>query len=388
MRMLLVEDDPVSARSVVKMLRDGGHSCDIINCPQEYRNDLVYSSNYSHYDMILLDIHLGDDDNGFDILLKLRNAKITVPVLITSCISSVSHKTRGLKLGADDYMVKPLPKSELLARIHAVMRRTIGHPESSNEFGNFKINFDRRTLTVKKDGCEHDIKLTNKEYSMLELMAMRQGTVISKEMFLNHLYSGSDEPSDSKIIDVFACKLRQKLTEVNDGKNHIKTIWGRGYMLAKIPEESNDQQNIKRTIENVDLVVFNKLLEEKNIDINTTDYNGNTILMDIINRMAVVTNNNKEERYYGMVNLLLNNKRLNINIQNKRNGNTALHIGAILSNERLVEKLLKSEDINFSIRNNEGETAEEFARSKGVKHIAEMIACKSKEIRKVVAPGG
>ncbi|WP_339048502.1 winged helix-turn-helix domain-containing protein [Candidatus Mesenet endosymbiont of Phosphuga atrata] len=384
MRMLLVEDDPVSARSVVKMLRDGGHSCDIINCPQEYRNDLVYSSNCSHYDMILLDIHLGDDDNGFDILLKLRNAKITVPVLITSCISSVSHKTKGLKLGADDYMVKPLPKSELLARIHAVMRRTIGHPESSNQFGSFKINFDRRTLIVRKNGCEYDVKLTNKEYSMLELMAMRKGTVISKEMFLNHLYSGSDEPSDSKIIDVFACKLRQKLMEADSGKNHIKTIWGRGYMLAEVPEEGNDQQNIKKAIENVDLVEFSKLLEEKNIDINSTNHNGNTILMDIINSIAVVTNDNKEEQYYSMINLLLNNKRLNINIQNKRNGNTALHIVAILPNERLVEKLLKNKDIDFSIRNNEGKTAEEFARNKGAEHIAEMIACKTKEIRKVI----
>lgn len=384
MRMLLVEDDPVSARSVAKMLRDDGHCCDIINCSQEYRNDLVYSNNFSHYDAMLLDIHLGDGDNGYDILLKLRAAHIMVPVIITSCISSVSHKAKGLGYGADDYMVKPLTKSELLARIQAIMRRTIGRPESSNKFGNFKIDFNKRTLVTIGCNCEHDVKLTNKEYSMLELMAMRKGTVISKEMFLNHLYSDRDEPSEVKIIDVFACKLRQKLMEVDNGRNHIKTIWGRGYMLADVPEEAPDQQNIKKAIKNSDFVKFRKIVKEENIEINYVDYNGNSILINLVNLVTGTTNNIQEECHCKMIDLLLDDKRLDINFQNKENGNTALHIAATLPSACLVEKLLKRNDIDFSIRNKEEKTAEELARSGGAKHVAEIIACKSKERCKVV----
>ncbi|WP_423348903.1 response regulator transcription factor [Wolbachia sp. wLmal] len=228
MRILLIEDDQVSAKTVVNALTSDGHFCDVVTSAQDYNNNMV-SSNGDYYDLVILDIHLPGDIDGYDILLRLRSAKIKVPVLILSCISAVNHKAKGLGYGADDYLTKPFHKSELLARIKAIVRRTKGHPESVIKIGNININFDHRVVEVKGKM----VHLTNKEYSMIELLAMRKGTVLTKEMFLNHLYNGLDEPSDNKIVDVFMCKLRKKLESANDGKSHIETVWGRGYVLKE-----------------------------------------------------------------------------------------------------------------------------------------------------------
>ncbi|WCR54238.1 MAG: Cell cycle response regulator CtrA [Wolbachia endosymbiont of Ctenocephalides orientis wCori] len=228
MRILLIEDDSVSAKAVVSALSSDGHFCDVVTSGADYSNNIV-SSNGDHYDLVILDIHLPGDVDGYDILLRLRNAKIKVPVLILSCMTAVNQKAKGLGYGADDYLTKPFHKSELLARIKAIVRRTKGHPESVIKIGKININFDHRVVEVKGK----TVHLTNKEYSMIELLALRKGTVLTKEMFLNHLYNGLDEPSDNKIVDVFMCKLRKKLEEANDGKSHIETVWGRGYVLKE-----------------------------------------------------------------------------------------------------------------------------------------------------------
>ncbi|OEY87082.1 DNA-binding response regulator [Wolbachia pipientis] len=232
MRILLIEDDPVSAKTVVNALNSDGHFCDVVTSAQDYSNNMVFS-NGDCYDLVILDIHLPGDIDGYDILLRLRSAKIKVPVLILSCISAVNHKTKGLRYGADDYLTKPFHKSELLARIKAIIRRTKGHPESVIKIGNIHINFDHRIVQVKGN----TVHLTNKEYSMIELLALRKGTVLTKEMFLNHLYNGLDEPSDNKIVDVFMCKLRKKLENANDGRSHIETVWGRGYVLKEFADD-------------------------------------------------------------------------------------------------------------------------------------------------------
>ncbi|BAO99358.1 response regulator transcription factor [Wolbachia endosymbiont of Cimex lectularius] len=240
MRILLIEDDQVSAKTVVNALTSDGHFCDVVTSAQDYNNNIV-SSNGDHYDLVILDIHLPGDIDGYDILLRLRSAKIKVPVLILSCISAVNQKAKGLGYGADDYLTKPFHKSELLARIKAIIRRTKGHPESVIKIGNININFDHRIVEVKGK----TVHLTNKEYSMIELLALRKGTVLTKEMFLNHLYNGLDEPSDNKIVDVFMCKLRKKLESANDGKSHIETIWGRGYVLKEyVDEEEYSNANV------------------------------------------------------------------------------------------------------------------------------------------------
>ena len=134
--------------------------------------------------------------------------------------------------GADDYVTKPVHRDELVARIHAVVRRSKGLSQSVIKTGKLAVNLD--TKTVEVDGVR--VHLTGKEYQMLELLSLRKGTSLTKEMFLYHLYVGMDEP-ELKIIYVFICKLRKKLSLACDGENYIETVWGRGYVLRE-PEEA------------------------------------------------------------------------------------------------------------------------------------------------------
>jgi len=130
-------------------------------------------------------------------------------------------------------MTKPFHKDELIARIHAVVRRSKGHAQSVIKTGDITVNLDAKTVEV--NGMR--VHLTGKEYQMLELLSLRKGTTLTKEMFLNHLYGGMDEP-ELKIIDVFICKLRKKLASAANGLHHIETVWGRGYVLRDPHEGS------------------------------------------------------------------------------------------------------------------------------------------------------
>ena len=129
-------------------------------------------------------------------------------------------------------MTKPFHKDELIARIHAIVRRSKGHAQSVINTGDLVVNLDTKTVEV---GGQR-VHLTGKEYQMLELLSLRKGTTLTKEMFLNHLYGGMDEP-ELKIIDVFICKLRKKLANASSGKNYIETVWGRGYVLREPAED-------------------------------------------------------------------------------------------------------------------------------------------------------
>ena len=133
--------------------------------------------------------------------------------------------------GADDYLTKPFNRGELLARIQAVVRRSKGHSDSIIKTGDVEVNLDTQTVTVK----DKPLHLTTKEYGIMELLSLRKGSTLNKDMFLDHLYGGIGEP-ELKIIDVFICKLRKKLEEASDGKNYIETVWGRGYVLRD-PDE-------------------------------------------------------------------------------------------------------------------------------------------------------
>jgi two-component system cell cycle response regulator CtrA len=129
-------------------------------------------------------------------------------------------------------MTKPFHKDELVARIHAIVRRSKGHAQSVVQSGDLLVNLDTKTTEV--NGTR--VYLTGKEYQVLELLSLRKGMTISKEMFLNHLYGGMDEP-EQKIIDVFMCKLRKKLASASGGKDYIETVWGRGYVLRHPTDE-------------------------------------------------------------------------------------------------------------------------------------------------------
>src|SRR5256885_2201632 len=177
------------------------------------------------YDIIVLDLQL-PDMSGFEVLKSLRLAKIQTPVMILAGNAIVESKVKALGFGADDYMTKPFHKDELVARIQAVVRRSKGHSQSVITTGKLTVNLDAKTVEVDSQR----VHLTGKEYQMLELLSLRKGTTLTKEMFLNHLYGGMDEP-ELKIIDVFICKLRKKLAAATAGDNYIETVGGRGSVL-------------------------------------------------------------------------------------------------------------------------------------------------------------
>jgi two-component system cell cycle response regulator CtrA len=177
------------------------------------------------FDLILLDLGL-PDMSGHDVLRQLRLAKIHAPVLILTGAEDTDSKLKGFGLGADDYMTKPFQREELIARIHAIIRRSKGHAHSIIKTGLIEVNLDMKTVKVGGQPAH----LSGKEYQILELLSLRKGSTMTKEMFLNHLYGGMDEP-DMKIIDVFICKLRKKLEQTPGCGKYIETVWGRGYVL-------------------------------------------------------------------------------------------------------------------------------------------------------------
>ncbi len=221
MRVLLIEDDPSTRQSVQMMLESAAMVVDTTDLGED---GLDLGKLYD-YDIIVLDIMLPDME-GFEVLRRLRDSRVETPVLILSGLSEAENKIKGLGGGADDYLTKPFNKEELLARIQAIVRRSQGHAQSVIQTGRLNVNLDSRTVDV--DGGP--IHLTGKEYGILELLSLRKGTTLTKEMFLNHLYNGMDEP-ELKIIDVFICKLRKKLSTATGGENYIETVWGRGYVL-------------------------------------------------------------------------------------------------------------------------------------------------------------
>jgi two-component system cell cycle response regulator CtrA len=202
----------------------------VVDCTDLGEDGLEFGKLYD-YDIMLLDLMLPDID-GYEVLRRLRAARISTPVLILSGLAEPDKKIKGLGFGADDYLTKPFDKGELIARIHAIVRGSKGHSESVIRTGRLVVNLDTRTVEVDSQ----PLHLTGKEYGILELLSLRKGTTLTKEMFLNHLYGGMDEP-ELKIIDVFICKLRKKLANATNGENYIETVWGRGYVLRDPNDE-------------------------------------------------------------------------------------------------------------------------------------------------------
>jgi two-component system cell cycle response regulator CtrA len=230
MRVLLVEDDITAARGVALMLKAGGA---VVNHVDTGEEALELARHYD-YDIIILDLVLPDIE-GFEVVRRLRLARNDTPVLILSGLTRPAAKVKGLGLGADDFITKPFDRAELLARIQAIVRRSKGFSQSTLYVGPLRLNMDSREVTI--DG--RTVPLTGKEYSILELLVLRKGMVLTKEAFLNHLYGGMDEP-EMKIIDVFVCKLRKKLLQAG-ADNMIGTIWGRGYMIREPAAAHGDE---------------------------------------------------------------------------------------------------------------------------------------------------
>lgn len=221
MRILQVEDDSSMAMMTELMLRSEGFNIYTTDLGEE----AVDLAKAYDYDLITLDLNL-PDISGLDVLRQIRAAQLSTPVLVLTGAAGIETKLKCFGLGADDYLTKPFHKDELVARIHAVVRRSKGHAQSVIKTGDITVNLDAKTVEV--NGAR--VHLTGKEYQVMELLALRLGTTLTKEVFLNHLYGGMDEP-ELKIIDVFICKLRRKLAAATGGRHFIETVWGRGYVL-------------------------------------------------------------------------------------------------------------------------------------------------------------
>jgi two-component system cell cycle response regulator CtrA len=230
-RILLIEDDMPTARGIETLLKKEGVIVDTTSFGQY---GLEVGKIYD-YDGIVLDLMLPDID-GVEVIKRLRSSNIKTPVIVLSGLSECKDKVNCLDIGADDYVTKPFEGKELVSRIQAVIRRSKGHAESIIKIGRMKVDLQSRRVEI--DG--KSLHLTGKEYSILELLCLRKGATLTKDMFLNHLYGGMDEP-ELKIIDVFVCKLRKKLMDVLDGECYIETIWGRGYTIKDVDVQLSDK---------------------------------------------------------------------------------------------------------------------------------------------------
>lgn len=226
MRVLLIEDEPTTAKII-----DLALSANSFNV---YSTDLgeegIELARLYDYDIIILDLNL-PDMHGYDVLKKLRIAKIHTPVLVLSGNSEMDSKLRSFSFGADEYVTKPFQREELVARIQAVVRRSKGHAQSMIRTGKLVVNLNKKMVEVDN----FRVHLTSKQYAIVELLALHKGRTLTKDTILNHLYGGIDEP-EHKIIDVFVCGLRKKLTNACGGENYIETIRGRGYSLVDLED--------------------------------------------------------------------------------------------------------------------------------------------------------
>ena len=166
--------------------------------------DALELTDIYEYQVMILDLGL-PDMSGDEVLDNLRDKNEHLPVLILSGEADVEARLSCLRAGTDDYLTKPFNIDELVARLHALVRRANGHANNRLQFGDITLDLTARDVRVGNTRVE----LTSKEYQMLELLCLRKGSVVSKESFLDHLYGGMDEP-EMKIIDVFICKLRKK----------------------------------------------------------------------------------------------------------------------------------------------------------------------------------
>lgn len=233
MRILLIEDDKNTTNTVLSALRAEGFMCDATDAGE----DSLQMVKLFQYDVIILDLMLQDID-GIEVLRRLRASKNNTPIVILSALDGHVEKIQGFGCGADDYVTKPFNSNELIARLHAVVRRSMGYAESVIKVGRLSINLQTKTAEV--DGMP--LRLTGKEYAILELLMLRKGYTLSKEAFLSHLYDERSEEPAQKIVDVFMCKLRKKLEQSLGAKEtYIETIWGRGYMLSGPSQKDHKQ---------------------------------------------------------------------------------------------------------------------------------------------------
>jgi len=229
MRALVIAGPMATTDNIRIMLAEEQFTCDTAS-PGE--DSLSVATHYD-YDIIVVDLRPTNSD-GYQLVRRLRAAGIRTPIVVVANDLAVDYKITCLGFGADDFLAEPFDHRELLARIRAIIRRSRGHSQSTIRTGKLVINLDTQIVSVD----EQPVRLTKKEYGILELLSLRKGAVLTKEMILGHLYGGIDEP-DLKIIDVYVCKLRKKLANATGGHHYIETVWGRGYVLRAATAEQS-----------------------------------------------------------------------------------------------------------------------------------------------------
>ncbi len=220
-RLLLVEDDRELSDALSRALEMSGFTVYVTG----YGEDALDLARAYRFDVVVLDLTL-PDMAGQQVLQQLHQTRPDTPVIILSGETDLEAKIENFLEGADDYITKPFHRDELIARIHAVLRRVRSAAPQQVELGTLVIDLVAHRALV--GGLP--VPLTGKEYACLEFLATRRGMTVTKEMFLAHLYGGRDEP-EMKIIDVFICKLRRKLSDAG-ATGIIETVWGRGYTIA------------------------------------------------------------------------------------------------------------------------------------------------------------
>jgi two-component system, OmpR family, copper resistance phosphate regulon response regulator CusR len=221
MRVLLVEDEPNAAHLLAKGLRELAFAVDVAAEGEE----AVYLASINNYDLIILDVMLPLKD-GFAVCRELRAAGASVPVLMLTARDDVRDRITGLDSGADDYLVKPFDFHELLARVRALLRRGPSLQPEIIEAGDLQIN--TRSHSVQRAG--QLIKLTAKEYALLEYLARRAGQLVSRPEIAEHVWDENFDPF-SNLIEVYIQRLRRKIDEGREPKL-IRTLRGEGYLLA------------------------------------------------------------------------------------------------------------------------------------------------------------
>ncbi|MBP6860156.1 MAG: response regulator transcription factor [Candidatus Pacebacteria bacterium] len=222
MKMLVVEPDRSTSDSIQMFLSSEGFVADFTDLGE----DGIDIAKRYEYDAIVLELLLRDM-SGFDVIRSLRAGKCDTPIIVLTGTSSVENKVKALRLGADDYLTKPFHKDEMVARIHAIVRRANRMTHSSVAIGNMVVDLANRYVTV--DGAF--VRLAGLQYSVLELLVTRINRLVKKELVMDHLYGGRADEPDEKIVSVIVCKLKQKLEEAGFDTRAIVNVWGHGYRL-------------------------------------------------------------------------------------------------------------------------------------------------------------
>lgn len=225
MTVLVVEDEKKIAGFVRRGLEEQGFAVTVC-----HRGDEAYTlATTQSFDLIVLDIMLPGRD-GLSILRALREQKNTVPVILLTARTETNERIEGLNLGADDYVTKPFFVEELLARIHAIMRRTSGEQLSILRARDLQVNLITREVLCRNTPVE----LTPREFSLLEYLMRSPGRVLTRTQITEHVW-GYDFDTQTNFVDVCIQRLRKKLG--NDGEPYIETVRGVGYRFQK-PKDS------------------------------------------------------------------------------------------------------------------------------------------------------